>query len=221
MEHQTGLGWRGKWLDAGSKCLWETRLLVDLTVMGYTDISKLLVQVPCHARGMPHVSASCTSYGHKKDIFQCLGITLKFPHSIHPWMLASKVCCETWMRICPRSFFGNKTSVVSGCRGYHQFSPTSDLFSSLSSKGTSQTYLSARLWMLFIMSHNGNESSVDTKGDNGSSINLRQPQRECSPLFSRGGPETRSLSGKAKQSLATQLNWNSGPLVLKFKFTNP
>ena len=138
-----GLGWRGNWLDAGSKCLWETRLLVDLTVMGYTDISKLLVQVPCHAGGMHQVNASCTSYGHKKDNFQCLGITLTFPHSIHPWMLASKVCCETWMRLCPRSLFGNKTSVVSRCRDYRQFSPTSDLFSSLSLKGTSQTSLSA------------------------------------------------------------------------------
>ena len=71
------------------------------------------------------------------------------------------------------------------------------------------------------MSHDGNARSVDTKGDNGSSVNLRQPQREWSPLFSRGGTETQSFSGKAKESLAAQLNRNSGPLVLKFKVTDP
>lgn len=125
---KTVLGWRGRWHDRGSKCLCETRLLVDLIVMEYTDISNLLAQIPCHAHGMPHVHESCTSYGHKKGVFHCRGITLKFPHSIHPWMWASKVCCETWMRLCPWSPFGNKTAVVSRCRCYCQFSPTSDLF---------------------------------------------------------------------------------------------
>lgn len=204
---KTVLGWRGKWHDAGSKCLWKTRLLVDLIVMEYTDISHLLVQIPCHAHGMPHVHESCTSYGHKKDIFQCPGITLKFPHSIHPWMLASKVCCESWMRLCPWSLLGNKTSVVSRCRCYFQFSPTSDLFFPTFIKRTSQIYLSPRLWTLFIMSHDGNVRSVDTKGDNGSSVNLWQPQREWSPLFSRGGTETqksqRVLGSTAKLKLGS------------------
>lgn len=130
-----GSGWNTKqyWDEEEMTWSWQqvsvpNTPLVDLIVMEYTDISNLLAQIPCHAHGMPHVHESCTSYGHKKGVFHCRGITLKFPHSIHPWMWASKSVVRLNETMSMEPPLETKQQLCPGVGATVSSLPTSDLF---------------------------------------------------------------------------------------------